>query len=136
MRSLMICAAVAAGALCLAAGLSIGADGPPKAARYPTNAPFVSPVDLTHLADAAEPGSDAAFGRKLFSHVTRAWFSGPSWSANSDGTLGGLVAEDEGSSITIYERYIVRETACPDQTIHRDVYAYETLGKFEQQIRP
>jgi hypothetical protein len=76
----------------------------------------------------------AKYGEKLFSHVTRVHFSGPSFPANSDGTLGGLGTEENGT-MTIYEKFIVRDEPAGDGTVRRIVYPYDKLGKFEQVIK-
>jgi hypothetical protein len=103
-----------------------------------TSATFKPPHHATDevLASPAPP-HNSAFGTKLFSNVTRVYFAGPSHPANSDGTFGGLCAEDAHSTITIYERYIVRDETNPGtRETFRTVYTYETLGKFEQLITP
>lgn len=77
---------------------------------------------------------DAVLGDLLFTDVVSVHFIGPALPANSDGSLGGLAAGDNGTQIRIYERFIVREATDSEGRIYRTLYAYETLGKVEQRL--
>jgi hypothetical protein len=80
---------------------------------------------------------DAVLGKLLFTDVVSVHFIGPALPANSDGSLGGLAAGDDGTQMKIYERFIVREATDPAGTTFRTLYAYETLGRVEQRlVRP
>lgn len=103
----------------------------------------VPPVKYVSLWPDSLPGGDgkpiekptSKFGAKLFSHVTSVSFAGPAFPVNSDGTLKGLAAPENGT-IAIYEHYIVSEEPTDDGGVRRTVYPYDKLGKFEQVIRP
>ena len=79
---------------------------------------------------------NAVLGDLLFTDVVSVHFIGPALRANSDGSLGGLAAGDDGTQIRIYERYIVMEATDSEGRIYRTLYAYETLGKIEQRLAP
>ncbi len=91
----------------------------------------VAPAQAAAAATQVNP----ALGRLLFTDVGRVYFIGPGHAANSNGTLGGLVAEDN-SPMSIYERFIVREATDDDGRIYRILHSYETLGTIEQLIVP
>lgn len=91
----------------------------------------VAPVQAAVAATQVNP----PLGKLLFTDVTRVYFTGPGHPANSDGTLGGLVAEDN-SPMSIYERFIVREATDDDGRIYRILHSYETIGTIEQLIVP
>jgi hypothetical protein len=77
---------------------------------------------------------DAVLGDLLFTDVVSVNFTGPGHPANPDGSLGGLVAGDDGTQIEIYERYIVADSPGADGTTLRTLHAYETLGRIQQQL--
>jgi hypothetical protein len=83
--------------------------------------------------NAAEP-NDAALGALLFTDVVSVHFIGPALPANSDGSLGGLAAGDDGTQMRIYERFIVREATDSEGSTYRTLYSYEKLGKIEQRL--
>lgn len=128
MRSLAILLAAAFLGL-FAHTLSYGAE---------TSATLKTPHDATDEVSASPaPPDNSSFGTKLFSDVQRVYFAGPSFPASSDGTFGGLFAVDAHSTITIYERYIVRDETDPvTRETLRTVYTYDTLGRFEQIMLP
>jgi hypothetical protein len=90
-----------------------------------------------HTADA-EPTSAATagggFGKLLFNKVAKVQFTGPSLPTNSDGSFGGLAADD-GKTLAIYERYIVLEERFGNGQVLRTVYPYDKLGQFQQLIQ-
>jgi hypothetical protein len=89
------------------------------------------------VAVAPSCTATSQFGKPLFANVRKVHFSGPAQPANSDGTFGGLTTgDDAGCSITIYEKFIVREVVGANGVGYRDVYAYDKLANFEQAIRP
>jgi len=98
--------------------------------------PMPSPARVAPAqAAVAAAQTNPALGKLLFTDVARVYFAGPGHPANSDGTLGGLVAEDN-SPISIYERFIVREATDGEGRIYRTLHPYETLGVIEQLIVP
>jgi hypothetical protein len=96
-------------------------------AASPTT-PLPAPVSQT---------AECAFGKQLFANVIRVHFSGPAMPTNSDGTFGGLTFSDRtAGTITIYEKYIVRDEFCGDGPGLRTVYVYDKLATFEQLLEP
>jgi hypothetical protein len=88
-----------------------------------------------HAQDAAKAPSlesELALGKLLFADVVSVHFTGPGHPANPDGSLGGLVADDHGGSIKIFEHYICRESAEVNGVSLGEFHAYDKLGKFEQ----
>ena len=77
----------------------------------------------------------AVLGDLLFADVVSVHFIGPGHPANPDGSLGGLVAGDDGSQMSIYERCIVMNSPAAAGTTLRTLHAYETLGRVEQRLQ-
>jgi hypothetical protein len=75
---------------------------------------------------------DSALGKLLFTKVVRVDFVGPGFPANPDGSLGGLVADEKGVEMKIYENFICREFTDQTGVIARELRAYEKLGRIEQ----
>lgn len=100
--------------------------------QYFPSGPSAQPPGKRRPAQAG----DAVLGDLLFTDVVAVHFIGPALPANSDGSLGGLAAGDDGTQMRIYERFIVREATDPEGKIYRTLYAYETLGKIEQRLAP
>ncbi|MEQ8787309.1 MAG: hypothetical protein RIC55_13470 [Pirellulaceae bacterium] len=75
------------------------------------------------------------FGPVLFADVTSVRFCGPAFPVKDDDTFNELTADKNGS-ITIHERYIVREVPQADGAIRRSVYIYNELAGFEQLLLP
>jgi hypothetical protein len=83
-------------------------------------------------AQEEHTATDQALGKLLFANVARVYFAGPGHPANSDGSLGGLVADEKGE-LKVYERFICREfTDQAGGTIVREFHSYDRLGKIEQ----
>lgn len=84
-------------------------------------------------AEKAQPlESEPALGKLLFANVDRVHFTGPGHPANPDGSFGGLVDDEHGGSIKIFEHYICRESAEVNGVSLGEFHAYDKLGKFEQ----
>lgn len=75
-------------------------------------------------------------GELIFTDVVSVQFIGPGHPANPDGSLGAVVAGDDGWQMRIYERYIVKEATDEDGTTLRTLHAYDEIGKIEQSIPP
>ena len=84
---------------------------------------------------ATSKNRDAVLGDLLFADVVSVHFIGPGHPANPDGSLGVLVAGDDGIQMSIYERYIVMESPAAAGTMFRTLHAYETLGRVEQRLQ-
>lgn len=104
---------------------------PEKVDRLPP-----SPERRTGRRIKRADNDESTFGKQLFGNVTSVYFSGPSMPANSDGSFGGLVDDQDSANITIYERFVVRKVVAPDGTVTRTVEPYDKLGRFEQRCEP
>jgi hypothetical protein len=84
-------------------------------------------------AEKAQPlESELALGKLLFADVVSVHFTGPGHPATPDGSFGGLVADEHGGSIKLFEHYICREPAEVNGVSLRAFHAYDKLGKIEQ----
>jgi hypothetical protein len=127
------------GVMCLgvlaAVGLLIAGEPQSQSPQYLKDDVQYFPVGPQHkLPGRAIDVRDAALGDLLFTDVVSVHFIGPGHPANSDGTLGGLVAGDDGTQMKIYQRFIVMEAADSEGRTYRTLHAYETLGKIEQRL--
>jgi hypothetical protein len=117
-----------------AVGLLIAGEPPARSPYYLQDDVQYFP-GFPHASVPASPeGNDAALGDLLFTDVISVYFIGPALPANPDGTLGGLVAGDDGTQMRIHQRFIVREATDAEGRIFRTLYAYEKLGKIEQRL--